>query len=67
MVMRNRTLFQIKRGDPDESAMESDDLDGPVYPPAAQITKSRSGGFPHYYRNLGKRLGMAPVTSSYTR
>jgi hypothetical protein len=53
MATRNKTLFQIKPGDPDETPTMGQRHNHLNYRLAATLTKSKAGGFLHYYRNLG--------------
>jgi hypothetical protein len=52
MATRTKTLFQIKSGDPDESAFVKQSHDCPNYQLTATLTKSKAGSFLHYYHNL---------------
>jgi hypothetical protein len=53
MTTRNGTLFQIKSGHPDEASTMEQKPTGTNYQLAARLTKSKTGNFLHYYRNLG--------------
>jgi hypothetical protein len=53
MATRNRTLFQIKSGHPDESPTMKQNHNGSDYPLTPRLTKSKAGNFVHYYRNFG--------------
>jgi hypothetical protein len=61
MATRNKTLFQIKRGDSDESPTSGQNHNRLNCQLTATLTKSKTGSFLHYYRNLGSsRVGDDP-------
>jgi hypothetical protein len=61
VTTRNKTLFQIRGGDPDQSSNMGPNAHGLNRNLTTRLTKSKAGNFFHYYRNFDSLRSAATV------